>query len=162
MPGIHTYNIPDAADQFVSRSDNPADKFIDSLDATAALHLAQRAMASEDEKQAADQFQIDQRVFRKMYPAYRDTAHNAKVLKHHWESVLGTNIPTLSQMEESFFACRQSGVMQLDATEVRKEDQQFIAARVEQIKAERAANEFNEADAYSMPLEELERRARGF
>jgi hypothetical protein len=161
MPGPHSYNIPDYADQFISRTATPEEIALGKLDATATLNLVKRAMATEEQKQAADDFQTDYRVFLKMYPAYRDDAHNAQLMKNHWESVLGVSVPSLPQMEESFFALRNSGVAHLNPKAVAKEDAAFIAQRADQIIAERKAGEFDEADAYTMPLQELEDRCRG-
>lgn len=95
-----------------------------------------------------------------MYPAYKDSEHNAKLLKTYWEEVLGVTIPSLEQMEESFFALRDRGVLQLNAKAVAKENEEQILRRAAELREAREANEFNEADAYTMPMEELERRAR--
>jgi hypothetical protein len=127
MAGRHTYWLAEA-DSWASRSDNEADKLIDSLDATSARHLAERAMASDAERRAAEQFQLDQKTFLKMYPVYKDTDRNALQMKHHWENLLGVVIPTLEEMEESFFALRDSGVLQLDAKQVAKEDEEQLYA----------------------------------
>jgi hypothetical protein len=161
MAGNHTYWIPEP-NSWESRSDNKADKIIDSLDATAALHLAQRAAASEAQIAAAQQFQLDQKTFLKMYPVYKDTDRNALLMKHHWENSLGVTIPSLTEIEESFFALRESGVLQPDAKAVAREDEDAVIRRAAELREAREANAFNEADAYALPFEELERRARGW
>jgi hypothetical protein len=51
-------------------------------------------------------------------------------------------------------------VLQLDAKAVAKENEEQTLRRAAELREEREAMEFNEIDAYSMPLEELERRAR--
>ena len=154
----YAYNIPEP-DSWASRSDNEADKIIDSLDATAALHLAQRAAASTQEIADTEQFIKDEATFRTMYPAYKDSQHNAKLMKYHWENVLGTTIPTLEQIEDSFFTLRENGVLQLDAKAVAKENQEQILRRAAELREAREAAAFNEADAYTMPLEQLRARA---
>jgi hypothetical protein len=155
----YAYHLPDQ-DPWATRSDNPNDKFIDSLDGASALRLAQRAIATENERAAADQFQMDEKTFRKMYPAYADSEHNMKAMKHHWESVLGVTIPTLEQIEDSFFSLRASGVPELNAKAVARENEEAILRRAAEIREKREAMAFDEADADSMPFEELERRAR--
>lgn len=159
MAGRHTYWIPEA-NSWESRSNNKADRIIDSLDATAALHLAQRAAASEAQIAAAEQFQLDQKTFLKMYPSYVDSDRNAHLMKHHWENALGVVYSTLEQLEESFFALRDSGVIQLNAKQVAKEDEEAILRRAAQLREQREARAFNESEAYELPFEELERRAR--
>lgn len=129
MAGNHTYWIPEP-NSWESRSDNKADKIIDSLDATAALHLAQRAMAAEEQKAAAEQFQLDQKTFLKMYPVYKDTDRNAQLMRHHWENALGVTVPSLTDIEASFFALRESGVLQPDAKAVAREDEEKVIRRV--------------------------------
>src|SRR5215470_11401811 len=152
----HAYHLPDQ-DPWATRSDNPNDKFIDSLDATSALYLARRAAAAQEEIQAADQFSKDEKTFRAMYPAYADSNHNMKAMKHHWETVLGVTIPTLEQIEDTFFSLRASGVLELNAKAVAKENEEEILRRAAEIREKREAMAFDEADAYTMPFEELER-----
>ena len=145
-----------------SRKDaTPEEITFDKLSAPAVKALIERAAASDAERAAVDTFQQDEQVFRKLYPSYINNARNAQLMKHHWEEALGITVPTLSQIEESFFALRASGVIQLNAAAVAKENQADIAARADKIRADRAASEFNEADAYTMPLEELRQRAGG-
>jgi uncharacterized protein YaiI (UPF0178 family) len=162
MPGSHAYNLPDAADQWVSRNATPEEIALSKLDPTATLNVVKRAMATEEEKQAVEDYQTDYRVFLKMYPAYKDNAHNAQLMKHHWQTVFGVSVPSLPQIEETFFALRNSGVLHLNAAAVAKEDAAAIAQRADKIIADRKAAEFNEADAYAMPFEELEGRVRGW
>lgn len=97
-----------------------------------------------------------------MYPVYKDTNRNALLMKHHWENSLGVVIPTLEEMEESFFGLRDSGVLQLDAKEVAREDEEKVIRRCAELREKRAAASFNEADAYSMSMDELEARGRGW
>jgi hypothetical protein len=140
----------------------PAEEAFEKLDAAGVRWVVERAMASEEEKNRADQFHKDVATFRHMYPAYLDSEHNKRLMVHHWTEVLGTSIPTFAEIEETFFSLRGSGVLQLNAKAVAKEDAAAVAVRADEIIAARKAAEFNEADAYSMPLEELEKRARGF
>lgn len=158
----YTYNVPER-DQWADR--NPTtklDEAFDKLDAEGVRGLVIRAIASDEEKAAAAQFQKDEQTFRVMYPAYRDTTPNMKAMKLHWEEVLGVTIPTLEQIEDSFFTLRNRGILQLDAKQVAKENEREILSRAAEIREAREANAFNEADAYALPMEELERRARGF
>jgi hypothetical protein len=161
--GNYAYNIPDPADPWANQ--HPASKeeaAFDKLDAAGVLRVVNRAMATEQEKAAAAQFQQDEATFRAMYPSYRDTPHNANALKHHWENVLGVTIPSLEQIEESFFALRASGLLQLDAKAVAKENEEQILRRAAEIREKREAEAFNEDAAYALPMVELERRARGW
>lgn len=95
-----------------------------------------------------------------MYPAYKDSQHNARTLRNHWETVLGVTVPTFEQIEESFFATREAGLLQLDPKGVVKENEEQILRRAAEIREQRAAQAFNESEAYELPFEELERRAR--
>ncbi len=119
-------------------------------------------MLSEDEKQRADRFHRDVETFKHMYPVYVDSEHNKRLMVHHWNEVLGTPIPELAQIEETFFSLRTSGVLQMNAAALKREDGAAIAKRADEIVSARKEAAFDEADAYAMPFEELERRARGF
>ena len=136
------------------------DAAFDKLDAQGVRNVVERAMLGEEEKARIEQFHKDEQTFRVMYPAYKDSQHNAHAMKHHWENVLGVAIPTLTQMEDSFFELRNSGVIQLNQQAVAKENQEQILRRAAEIRETREAMEFNEESAYTLPLEEVERRAR--
>jgi hypothetical protein len=156
----YTYLIPEQ-DPWKNR--NPVSKedaFLDKLDAAGARRLAELAIASEEDKEAAMRFSKDEATFRVMYPAYRDTTQNAKAMKLYWEEVLGVAVPSLVQMEESFFELRRRDALQLDAKAVAKENERDILQRAAEIREAREANAFDEAEAYTMPLQEVERRAR--
>ena len=150
-------------DDFLDRNPRTKeDAAFDRLDAAGVLHLTQRAAASEAEKVATEQYHKDEQVFRKMYPAYRDTEQNARTLRNHWETVLGVTVPTFAQIEESFFATRQAGLLHLDPKAVAKENEEELLRKAAQIREQREANAFDEESAYVLSWEELERRARGW
>jgi hypothetical protein len=155
------YNVPEQ-DPWANRKPlSAADAALDKLDAAGVRGVVVRAMASEEEVNASLQFHNkDVPTFLSMYPAYVNNDHNMRLMRHHWEQVLGVTIPTFEQMEESFFALRDSGVIQLNAKAVAKENEEQILRRAAELREAREANEFNEADAYTMSIEELKRRAR--
>jgi hypothetical protein len=162
MASNYTYFVPEQNSWADRNPRTKADAALDKLDAAGVKNVVLRAMASEADIAAAEQFHKDEQTFRVMYPAYRDTTPNARAMKLYWEESLGVTIPSLEQIEESFFALRGREVLQLDAKAVAKENQEAILRRAAEIREKREAEAFNEADAYTMPLEELERRARGF
>jgi hypothetical protein len=73
------YIVP-GRDAWKSRSENPADKYIESLDATSVRRLGERAAASDAQKAAAEQFMLDEKTFCTMYPAYKDTERNKNAM----------------------------------------------------------------------------------
>jgi hypothetical protein len=157
------YRILPQRDEWKSRSDNPADKFIDSLDSTAARHLAERAIASVDEIAAAEQAVKDQKTFCVMYPSYVDNDYNVRLMQYHWENVLGVKqYPTLEQLEDCFFTLRDKGVLQLNEKQLAKEDQEATLRRAAEIREKREADAFNEDAAELLSKEELKRRAMGW
>lgn len=163
MPGAHAYQIPDFADQWVDRTASKEDQYFDKLDATGVLRVVKRAMATDEELAAAEHFHnVTVKDFQKMYPVYVDSDKNAKALQMYWQDVLHVTIPTLEQLEQCFFALRERGLLQLNAKEVAKEDAAAVAVRTDELRNARKAAEFNEDDAYNMPMAELEKRARGF
>lgn len=162
MASNYNYFVPDQ-DQWADRNPRTKeDAAFDKLDAAGVKRVVLRAMASEAEKEAASQFIKDEQTFRVMYPAYRDTIPNAKAMKLYWEESLGVTVPSLEQIEDSFFTLRNRGMIQLDAKQVAKENEREILSRAAEIREKREAEAFNEADAYTMSMEELEKRARGF
>jgi hypothetical protein len=149
---------------YIKRDDAPEltiEEQFEKLPAETIKQLFNRAIASEEEKQAYDQFQANQKTFRHMYPAYTDNDHNAKLMQHNWRLAFGVEYPTLEQMEESFFALRASGVLTINQKAAAKEDAAAQAVRADEIIATRKASEFNEEAAYEMDLDELRLRANG-
>jgi hypothetical protein len=162
MPGAsnYAYLVPEQDPWGDRNPRTKEDAAFDQLDAQGVLHVVKRAMATEQEIAAAGQFHKDIDTFRVMYPSYLDNDHNAKLMKYHWENVLGTTLPQLEEIEESFFTLRNSGVLQLHQAAVKKENERGILSRAAELREKREAEAFNEADAYTLPFEELERRAR--
>jgi hypothetical protein len=150
-----------AKDDF-ARGKSDAELALDAMPISAVRHLVERASASHDQLEAADQFQIDERTFRKLYPSYQDCPSNTKAMQNQWRTKFGTEVPSGSQMEECFLDLREAGLVRLVAKEVAKEDEAFIAQRADKVRNDRKANEFNEADAYSCSLEELRSKANGW
>jgi hypothetical protein len=145
--------------EFESRDGNDTDKLLDNLTPEQARALAVRAMASDAEKAAADQFhQEDLPTFFKLYPSYKDTENNMKLMKLYWESTLGVTIPSLEDMEASFLALRESGVLSLDAAQVKREDLAAAAQRADEHIARRKEKEFSIEHAETMDLDALRAR----
>ena len=156
-PTYYTESHP----QFAPTTD--AEKAFEQLDASGVRWLFERALASEEEKRAGAKFQTETvPLFKKMYPAYIDNDHNMRLMQNHWRTKFGVEVPSLVQTEESWFDLRNAGVLNLNKPAVAKEDAAVIAQRHDELIAARKEGEFDEAAAYAMPLEELERRARGF
>jgi hypothetical protein len=154
------YYIEDRND-FAPTTD--VEKAFEKLDSNGVRWVVERALKSDEEKQAGERFQTETvPLFKKMYPAYIDNDHNMKLMQHHWKTKFGVEIPSLVQVEESFFDLRNAGVVNLNAKAVAKEQADVIAQRHDEIIALRKESEFDEAAAYTMPMEELERRGRGF
>ena len=139
------YHVPYQEDFADRNPRTKEDEAFDKLDAQGVLHVVQRAMASEAEKAATEKYHKDEQVFRKMYPAYKDSQHNARTLRNHWETVLGVTVPTFEQIEESFFATREAGLLQLDPKGVAKENEEQILRRAAEIREQREARAFNES-----------------
>ena len=160
MPGFgnHTYWM-EQQEEWSSKNATPDEKAFDKLPAHAVLDLVKRAAATDAERAAADQFHQDEKLFRTMYPAYRDTASNVKAMKLYWKTAFDVDIPSFEQIEESFFATREAELLQLDAKEVAKEDHEKMIRRAAEIREQRAENEFSEEKANSLSLEEVRRRA---
>lgn len=154
------YYIEDRKD-FAPTTD--VEKAFAKLDGNGVRWVVERALKSEEEKQAGDRFQTETvPLFTKMYPAYIDSAHNMKLMQHHWRTKFNTEIPSLVQVEESFFDLRNAGVLTLNAKAVAKEQADVIAQRHDELIAARKESEFDEAAAYAMPFDQLEKKARGF
>jgi hypothetical protein len=163
MPGPHTYNIPDAADQWTSRTASKEEQYFDKLDGAGVLRVVQRAAATQDELAANDHFhRVTVKDFQHMYPAYVDSNENAHALKMYWEDVIGVTLPSLEQLEQCFFALRERGLIKLDAKAVAREDAAAVAVRTDELRNARKAAEFNEENAYAMPWDELNAKVRGW
>jgi hypothetical protein len=74
------------------------EKAFEKLDSNGVRWVVERALKSDEEKQAGDRFKSETvPLFKKMYPAYIDNEHNSKLMKHHWQTKFGVEIPSLVQ-----------------------------------------------------------------
>jgi hypothetical protein len=163
MQSYSRFSKADEPYNWSSSDASEVEKAFDRLSPEAVKTLVTRAMSSEEEKQSADNFQSTTvPLFCKMYPAYIDNQHNSKLMQHHWRTKFNTEIPTLVQVEESYFDLRQAGVLNLNAAAVKKEDAARIAQHHDELIAARKEAEFDEAAAYTMPLDQLAAKARGW
>jgi len=164
MPATsYNYHLAEADRGFGSRDATPEEKAFEKLDAAGVKWLFERAMASEEEKREGEKYHSETLpLFLKMYPAYVNNGHNAKLMQHHWKTKFDVETPSLEQVEESFFDLRQSGVIQLNAKAVAKEQADVIAQRHDELIAARKESEFDEDAAYALPMMELEKRGRGW
>jgi hypothetical protein len=136
------------------------EKAFDKLSPAAVKQVIKRAMASEEEKAAADQF-VSETVplFFKINSACIDNAHNTALLKNQWETTYGVEVPTYDQLEECYFTLRTAGVLNLNRAAVARENAQAIAEKADSLIAQRKAAEFNEEEANSISMEDLRKRA---
>jgi len=156
----YTYNVPEI-DTWADRNPRTKeDAAFDKLDAAGVLGVVKRAMATEAEIASAEQFLKDVSTFLVLYPAYLNSDANMLRMRAHWQEALVVSIPTLEQIEDTFLTLRNHGVLQLNQKAVAKENEREILSRAAELREKRQAEAFNEADAYTMPMEELERRAR--
>jgi hypothetical protein len=83
---------------------------------------------------------------------------NAKLMTHelqvrgHWPN------PTALDFEEAYVSLSEAGLLRLDEKKIDAQRAQELDQRAAEIKAA----QFDEADAYTMSMEELERRGRGW
>jgi hypothetical protein len=139
------------------------EKAFEKLDSNGVRWVVERALKSDEEKQAGDRFQSETvPLFKKMYPAYIDNEHNMKLMQNHWRTKFKTEIPSLVEVEETFLDLRNAGVVNLNAKAVAKEQADVIAQRHDELIAARKEAEFDETAAYTMPFDQLEKKARGF
>jgi hypothetical protein len=144
--------------EFESRDGNDTDKLLDNLTPEQARALANRAMASEEEKAAADQFHnSDLKAFFKLHPSYQDTTNNMRLMRREW-TTNGVTIPTLADMDAAFTTLRAEGLLQLDAKQVAKEDDAAAAQRADEYAAQRREREFSIEHAEVMDLDALRTR----
>ncbi len=115
----------------------------------------------DNELRTADEVQNRQKAandFVILHPEFCDTPGNAKLMKHELEVRGRYPNPSLSDMEEAYVSLSEAGLLKLDQKKIDAQRAQELDKRAAEIKA----NQFNEEDAYNLPMEELERRARGW
>lgn len=117
---------------------------------------------SESQKLAQEQGLIDCDAFLQAYPEYLDCNENSGAMKFFLEGMGVDTRPgaafTFEQLEESFLHLKAGGFLKLNASAVKKQQQQAVTNRVEEVKRKQ---HFDEDEAYAMPMNELVRRAGG-
>lgn len=108
------------------------------------------------EQAAIEQSRRDADVFVKLHPEWMDTGRNARILLAFCQAQ-GISHPTLVDMDRFFPALVAYNLIELNQRELAKQEDSSAAARAKKIREEA----FDEAEAYTMPLEEVRRRAGG-
>lgn len=120
----------------------------------------ERLMRSEQQKVAQVQASIDLAAFLQSHPEYEDSDQNGAALRR---CLIGMGVQDLTtvnfyQVEEAFNRLSQTGELKLNAGAVKKQVERAVSNRVKEIEQERNVNW---DELYSMPLDELRRRASG-
>jgi len=118
--------------------------------------LFNKAARSEQEKLDSIRSQQDGNTFCELFPEYMDTGKNARHLRAHC-TALGIAYPTLADLETAYYALRSVNLLEINQQELARQEAKGTKERADEIR--RTA--FDEAEAYTMPLEEVRRRAGG-
>jgi hypothetical protein len=139
-----------------SRPDGKRD--LDSLSpAEVRDYLEQEAMTNQ-EREARANSQACADGFSQLHPEYIDNDKNAETMKHAC-ALLGIVNPNLNQIEEVYQRCRVQGLLYLNQKVLNEQFTQSTRTYAEDLKA--ASTMPSEEELYSMPLEEIRRRAGG-
>ena len=104
----------------------------------------------------------DERDFLAAYPEFKPTKDNWARMCLYLEGrgVKANNgLATFEEIEGAFHHLKTLGTLELNKASVRQQEARAINERNER---REAASAFNEEEAYTMPLNELARRARGW
>lgn len=99
---------------------------------------------------------IDLQTFFELHPEYVDCQENTTPMVSFMRA-RGIKAPTLSDLHDAYDTLRNSGLLRLNQTVIQKQRKGEIADRAKEIEAQRTLPD--EYESYSMPLEEVRRRA---
>lgn len=118
--------------------------------------FVEKEIATADGKIAIDRAASD---FIALYGprGYIDNDANGKQINNAL-ILLGKSRPTAADFEDVFMRLVANGMLELDQSKLDAIQKEEEAIRV----AQYLDNQFNEETAYNMPMEELERKARGW
>lgn len=116
----------------------------------------ERAMQSEKEKTELFMSSIDLQTFFELHPEYKDCQENSSPMVSFLRAK-GIPRPTLSDLEDAYNNLRAAGLLQLNRAAIQKQQKAEIQQRARGIEDQRTLPD--EDELYSMPLEEIRRRA---
>ena len=93
-----------------------------------------------------------------LHPEFVDCEANGRLMRHEMEVRGHFSNPTLNDFEEAYVSLSGAGLLKLDQKKINAQRAQELDKRAGEIKA----SQFDEEAAYTMPLEELEARGRGW
>jgi hypothetical protein len=97
-------------------------------------------------------------AFSQLHGEYIDNKRNGETMKHAF-GLLGIVNPSLSQFEEVYEKCKVQGLLELNQKVIN--EQYALSARTYAEEVRAASIMPSEEELYSMPLEEIRRRAGG-
>jgi hypothetical protein len=134
---------------------DPKDDSFDNLPAEEIKKLFERAAQSDQDQLDSLSCQEAGNVFCELHPEFKDTEKNAKTMRAHF-TALGIAYPTLDDHERGYIALKSVGLVDLDQKELNNQQQRATKATADGVRQ----NQFDESEAYSLPLEEVRRRAQ--
>lgn len=135
----------------------------DNLPADKVRELLEKVSRSEHTKAAQLQAMTDVQVFMQLHPEYKVSRSNSNAMMLALSALgadIANEVATLQQMEAAFEHCKLTGTVELNEAALRRQEAQRIQTQAEHIRTQREARaNFNEAEAYDMPLDELRQLA---
>jgi tRNA A58 N-methylase Trm61 len=130
------------------------DAEFENLSAEQIKKLVERAARSDKQNADSARSQEAGNVFVELHPEFVDTQKNAKQVRAHC-TAMGIAYPTLDDLERAYEALKSVGLVDLNQKELIAQQQRATKEAANGVRE----NQFDEADAYTLPLEEVRRRA---
>jgi hypothetical protein len=144
--------------EIMRRSGPDGTRDLNSLSPSEIRDFIQAEAMTNQERDARAHSQACADGFAQLHPEYVDNKRNAETMKHAF-GLLGIVNPNLNQMEEVYEKCKAQGLLELNQKVLNEQYAQSTRTYAEDLKAATAMP--TEEELYSMPLEEVRRRAGG-
>ena len=172
--GVFTKRTFDSLDDLISNERlaalqqvpqvSPEEIALDGLPIEEVQTILRAGERAGQQKVNAKQSQQNANVWLTLHPEFSDSKHNAELMKLQLASngVL-ENVATVADYELAYKQLRVSGLLALDKKEVRKQQAEELQQRAAQVVKTPGSvfDQTTEEEMYNLPMEELERRARG-
>lgn len=144
--------------EIMRRSGPDGKRDLNSLSPSEVKAYFEQEALSNQEREARAHSQACADGFSQIHPEYIDNDRNAATLTHAC-GLLGIKNPNLIQLEEVYEKCRAQGLLELNHKVLNEQFAKSTRTYAEDLKA--ATTLPSEEELYSMPLEEIRRRAGG-
>ena len=132
------------------------DEVINSIPLDTLRTIADRAAIAADSANNGNRSRADVAAWGALHPEWKDTPSNIRLMDHELKRQGVLINPTVAELEKAYNSLTESGLLDLNEKKLREREQRLAQQRANNIQENGGPlPAFNEAEAYSMNMDQL-------